>query len=247
MISRQLVSGFLLALGLSGALMATATADPKLRARPFVFVGSAGECGGVAGSDIVTAAWLGGLGLADDGVTPTPPPVGARRDPHRGLLLNKNGPTPNCAAAGASILGFKPGTTISELGFDHRVGDHCGAGAPRFNVVTTAGFLYFVGGCSAGTHTPAPQDAQWERVRFSATDFFPANSGPPFVFGLTQVGSIEIIFDEGTDTPTTSDPTGVGLAVLDNIDINGELITEGHGEVPRADGKQRNGREDADD
>jgi hypothetical protein len=70
---------------------------------------------------------------------------------------------------------------------------------------------------------------------------------PPFTFGITPVRSIEIIFDEGTDTPSTSDPTGVGLAVLDNIDVGGELITEGHGIVPRADGKQRNGREDADD
>ena len=44
--------------------------DHRLRADPFVFVGRAGDCGelrpGVAypaGSQIVTAAWLGGAGL----------------------------------------------------------------------------------------------------------------------------------------------------------------------------------------
>jgi hypothetical protein len=55
------------------------------------------------------------------------------------------------------------------------------------------------------------------------------------------------VFDEGTDTPSVSDPTGVGLAVIDNIDINGTLITAGRGIAPKPDGKVRNGREDADD
>jgi len=220
----------------------------QLQARPFVFVDPTNaSCGTQPGADIVTAAWLGGMGLADDGVTPTPPPMGARRDPHLGLLLNKNGPTPNCSAAGATIEGFKSGTPISELGFDYRDGGHCGNGAPRFNITSTAGFTYFVG-CFFGTHTPAPQDPQWVRVRFGAADVFPADpSAPPFVFGTTAVRAIDIIFDEGTDTPSASDPTGVGLAVLDNIDINARLITSGRGIAPKNDGKLRNGREDADD
>jgi len=221
----------------------------QLQARPFVFVDPTNaSCGTQPGADIVTSAWLGGMGLADDGVTPTPPPMGARRDPHLGLLLNKNGPTPNCSSSGATIEGFKSGTPISELGFDFRIGGHCGAGAPRFNITSTAGFTYFIG-CAAGAHTPAPQDSQWERVRFlDAADVFPADpSAPPFVFGTTAVRSIDIVFDEGTDTPSASDPTGVGLAVLDNIDINGRLITAGRGIAPKNDGKLRNGREDADD
>ena len=234
---------------LVGAGLSASADDDKggkgLRARPFVFVDPTNAaCGTQPGADIVTAAWLGGMGLADDGVTPTPPPAGAGRDPHTGLLLNKNGPTPNCSASGATIQGFKPGTTISEIGFDFRNGGHCGAGAPRFNVTSTAGNLYFVGGCSAGTHTPAPQDAEWVRVRFSAADFF---GSPSFVFNVTQVRSIEILYDEGTDTPTVSDPNGVGLAVLDNIDINGQLITSGKGIAPKDDGKLHNGRNDADD
>jgi hypothetical protein len=38
-----------------------------LQARPFTFVGDETECGGVEGSRIVTAAWLGGMGLPDNG------------------------------------------------------------------------------------------------------------------------------------------------------------------------------------
>ena len=262
--SRHIAAEILMALGVSGALLGAALADSKrpwddddrgargrnarnLEARPFVFVGTADQCGGVAGADIVTAAWLGGMGLPDDGTTPNPPPAGARRDPHLGLLLNKNGPTPNCAAAGATIEGFRPGTPISELGFDYRDGGHCGNGAPRFNITSTAGFTYFVG-CFFGTHTPAPQDDQWVRVRFGAADVFPASpAAPQFVFGTTPVRSIDIIFDEGIDAASASDPNGVGLAVLDNIDINGRLITAGRGIAPKADGKVRNGREDADE
>jgi hypothetical protein len=219
-----------------------------LQAQPWVFVGNAADCGGTAGNDIVTSAWLGGMGLPDDGVTANPGPVGSRRNAHMGLLLNKNGPTADCSAAGATIKGFKRGSPITEIGFDYRIGGHCGAGAPRFNVTTTSGDFYFVGGCGNAVPIPAPQDpAQWGRVRFTAAQFFPVGSAPPFVLGTTPVRSIDIVYDEGTDTPSVSDPTGVGLAVIDNIDINGTLITAGRGIAPKVDGKVRNGREDADD
>ena len=96
-------------------------------------------------------------------------------NPHQGLLLSKNGPTPNCSASGAEIAGWIPGGTLSELGFDFRKGGHCGGGAPRFNVTDTAGNLYFFG-CSGGTHEPAPQTAEWERVRFAGADGSPPRS-----------------------------------------------------------------------
>jgi len=207
------------ALGLSAPLTRPASADPDedghLQAQPFVFVGSASppRCTG-GGGNIVTSFWLGGMGLPDDGTTPNPSPK--KNDRQEGLLLNKNGPTPTCASAGATIKGLKKAATITELGFDHRLGDHCGAGAPRFNVTTTAGPTLFFG-CAGGTPAPAPQDpTQWERIRFT----LPAG---------TQARSVEIIFDEGTDTVSPSDPNGVGLAVLDNIDVNGQLITNGPG------------------
>jgi hypothetical protein len=202
----------------------------RLEAVPSVFVGTAENCG-VAGSNIVTSAWLGGMGLPDNGGQNTSLLDLAtnpnKRDPHLGLLLSKNGPTPDCSAAGAVIRGFRPGGTITELGFDYRKGGHCGAGAPRFNVTDEAGVTYFFG-CIYGVPTPAPQDLQWERVRFLVPT--PGNEG--FVFGVTRVQSIEIVFDEGTDTPTLEDPQGVGLAVLDNIDVNGRLITRGRGIEP---------------
>jgi hypothetical protein len=45
--------------------------------------------------------------------------------------------------------------------------------------------------------------------------------------GATIKG-ISIVFDEGTDT-ANNDTQGIGLAVLDNIDINGKVITRGTG------------------
>jgi hypothetical protein len=230
----------LIALGIAVGGSGSASADHNqgrnnLRADPWVFVGTATQCGGAAGSKIVTSAWLPGMGLPDDGTpnSQNPPASGADpRDPHHGLLLNKNGPTTDCSSSGAEIEGFRRGrsATISELGFDYRVGGHCGAGAPRFNVTSTSGFTYFLG-CIHGAQTPAPQDpTQWTRVRFSATEgtVFPANpAAPPFVFGPggTQVKSIDIVFDEGTEVASPSGPTGPGLAVLDKIDVNGDLIT----------------------
>jgi hypothetical protein len=38
------------------------------------------------------------------------------------------------------------------------------------------------------------------------------------------VKSIEIVYDEGTDAGSASDPNGVGLAVLDNIRINTTVL-----------------------
>jgi hypothetical protein len=264
MFSRHIAASAVIVLSISGALVGTAAADgprkhgwdnddrsPRgrdakaLQARPWIFVGTVANCG-VNGSRIVTAGWLGGMGLPDNGGMNSPATT-AQQDPHLGLLLNKNGATTDCAASGATIEGFKPGP-ISELGFDFRVGGHCGAGAPRFNVVSTAGFTYFVGGCASGTQTPAPQDPEWIRVRITSSAlFFAADGGPPFVVGTTPVRSIDIVFDEGTDTNSPSDPTGVGLVVLDNIDINGKLITAGRGVVPKVDGRLRYGREDGDD
>jgi hypothetical protein len=215
-------------------------ADARLQAVPFVFVGGPGDCGpgSPAGSNIVTAAWLGGMGLPDNGGSNTTiadlATNPAKRDPHRGLLLSKNGPTADCSSSGATIQGVAgmPVTPTFELGFDYRNGGHCGAGAPRYNVVTTGTpSFHFVGGCANGVQTPAPQDPiEWTRARFTIAQAF-----PPLVPG-TRIVSVDLIFDEGTDTPTLQDPNGVGLAVVDNLDINGQLIVAGRG---IADGPDR--------
>jgi hypothetical protein len=228
-----------------------AAAQDGLQATPFVFIGSAANCG-VAGSHIVTSAWLGGMGLPDNGGQNTTLLDLAtnpnKNDPHRGLLLSKNGPTPDCSSAGATITGFRRPITLTELGFDYRNGTHCGAGAPRFNITSTLGFTYFAG-CAAGTKTPAPQDPlEWTRVRITeAAQVFPASpTAPLFAFGPggTEVRSISILFDEGTDTPGVEDPGGVGLAVIDNIDVGGQLIRSGAGV---ADGTRANANDEDDD
>ena len=201
--------------------------DHGLQARPTTFVGLAQGCApSPAGSNIVTSAWLIGLGLPDDGssnATPSTPPN--NRDPHLGLLLSKDGATTDCSAAGAGIS-VKKSLTVSsatEFGFDYRNGGHCGAGAPRFNVTTSDNTIHF-GGCAGGTASPAPQDpAQWTRVRLTPAQFF-----PPLVDG-SAIKSVSIIFDEGTDTPTAGEPGGSGMIVLDNIDVNAQLITRGQG------------------
>ena len=222
---------------LLGPLAAFADDDNKLSAVPFVFVGTAEECGGTAGARIVTSAWLGGMGLPDNGgnnfgTTPSDPPN--KKDPHLGLLLNKNGATPICSSAGAEITGVKGKTVTStfHVGLDYRNGGHCGAGAPRFNIDTDMGFFFV--GCANAPTTPAPQDpAQWTRVRFQTSD--PTESFPTIPTGST-IKRITLIFDEGTDSPGNpstvdpfDDPSGIGLAVVDNIDINGRLITRGTG------------------
>ena len=217
-------------LAVAVCLPGAAGAD-SLRAVPFVFIGAAGDCGPAPGSHIVTSAWLGGMGLPDgDGDTALNGTPDTADDPHRGLLLSKNGPSPDCSSAGARITGVR-GMAVDPtftLGFDYRNGGHCGAGAPRFNVVarppTGPNTFHFVGGCANGVQTPAPQDpAEWTRARFGAAQQF-----PPIPPG-SRIVSITLLYDEGTDTPSVQDPNGVGLAVVDNIFINGEYIRTGSG------------------
>lgn len=73
-------------------------------------------------------------------------------------------------------------------------------------------------------------------MRFTAAQQF-----PPIVPG-SRIVSIELIFDEGTDSLSVpDDPNGVGLAVVDNLDIDGTLIGSGEGV---ADGTNRDGDKD---
>jgi hypothetical protein len=231
-----------------------------VQAVPFEFVGTSAQCGGPAGSRIVTAAWLGGIGLPDNGGANATTPG----DPHTGLLLSKNGPTADCSSSGARITGVK-GMTVDaafQLGFEYRNGGHCGAGAPRFNVrvqnsTTGTETSHFVGGCSNdSTPITSPQDPrQWTRVMFQTSN--PAESFPVIPVG-SKVVSISILYDEGTDTgnapgeivetAATPGPGAAGLAVIDNIYINGHIITSG---PPTANGdtgkKNKNHGDDNED
>lgn len=230
---------------------AVADDDNRPEAVPFTFVGAAGDCGTgyPAGSRIVTAAWLGGMGLPDNGG----PNATTPSDPHSGLLLNKNGPTADCSSSGARITNVR-GITVTAttaLGFDYRLGGHCGAGAPRFNVTarpaTGPDTFHFVGGCANGIPSPAPQDpTEWARVRFLLAG---PQAFPPVPVG-SRIVSISILYDEGTDNPVgTSDPVGVGLAVIDNIFIDGRTITGGRGisEGDKGNKDQKDGRNNDED
>jgi len=177
-------------------------------------------------------------------------------------LLTKTGPTSNYAAALAAIIGVK-GIPLSELGYDIRKpgfrvdpitftsvpvdqndprGSHCGAGAPRFNIVIGE-YVYFVGCNSPSPDMDTPGNG-WQRLRWGTTTDLSASpqcSGgflrtgqrqPMHSFnashGLLQYkgadgDSIEIVFDEGDDTG----PDNFCFAILDNIDMNTTLVGRG--------------------
>jgi hypothetical protein len=148
-----------------------------------------------------------------------------------GLFLEKALPTADCSAALANITGISQGhpLLLTELGFDVDNNGatplHCGAGAPRYNVVLTDGSTFFFG-CTAGTHTNfiPSRGAPWSRVRFSNADAFAASPSQPTAvwpgFGFALVAQIQIVMDEGIDVA----PDFSGQTILDNIDINGLLI-----------------------
>lgn len=201
---------------------------------------------------LVQAQWLDGIGcptnagVSADGSTITSHftdaacATGDSSDSHnQGLLLAKTGPTANFAAAQADVSGVK-GITLTELGYDIRKpgadtragarGSHCGAGAPRFNVTASDGVTYDFIGCNSGA-TPATSEVDgqgWIRLRWgNGTILAFAANGPAAgtvvnISGKT-VTSIQIVFDEGQDI----NPDFFGLAVLDNIDVNGTLVGRG--------------------
>lgn len=153
---------------------------------------------------IVTAHWVTRQGLPDD--------IGKA---NHALFLEKAGSTAT-NAAGVAIVGGVEGLELTELGFDYMNDGHCGAGAPRFNVILPDGDYFFFG-CIYGNPQPSP-GAGWTRIKWDADEgtVFPAGnySWPGFP---VLVKSIAIVMDEGTDV-------GVGWALLDNININGTMV-----------------------
>ncbi len=152
-----------------------------------------------------------------------------RDDP--AILMAKILPTSADAAAVATVEGVR-GIRLDELGFDVFDGGHCSAGAPRFNVTTVDGSVYFFG-CADGVHVAAPdKPATFTRVRFRDQDAAPQlATDPPWPgFGRARVRSIDLVFDEGTDQ-------GSGFTAIDDIDVNGDIV-----EGPTGDEDER-GRE----
>ena len=143
------------------------------------------------------------------------------------------------ASAGATLTGVK-GLAVTELGYDLRkldyagpYGSHCGAGAPRFNIVIS-GSTYFIG-CNSPAATVTASGDGWIRLRWGGSnqlEAFPQSPSDPcnldpmtgacIITGLT-VTSIDIVYDEGQD-PLLGVPDQFGVAILDNIDVNGVLV-----------------------
>lgn len=86
-------------------------------------------------------------------------------------------------------------------------------------MTTSDGTIHFVG-CNSPTPIQNTGAPDWLRLRWDAALL--AASFPPITSAMT-VKSIEIVFDEGQDTG----PDNFGLAVLDNIDVNGVLVGRG--------------------
>jgi len=176
--------------------------------------------------EVVAAEWKGGIGCLEA----LEVICLASSDPQdkfvAGLLLVKSGLTAQNASAGVSLTGVK-GITLTELGYDIRKrgaaaddnGSHCGAGAPRFNVTTSDGLTHFIG-CNSPPGMPTA-GLDWIRLRWNATLL--AAAFPPITPTSGTVVSISIVFDEGQD----AGPDNFGLAVLDNIEVNGQLIGTG--------------------
>jgi hypothetical protein len=201
------------------------------------------------GTHLVAAEWKGGLGCPNgatstsDGVTFTTvndsgcPTIDPRDGRIEGLLLAKTGLTTNYAAAGADIKGVE-GMMVSELGYDIRkggapasiIGSHCGAGAPRFDVITQDDVDHFVG-CASPPPVVIAASSSWTRLIW-----LPAQAFPP-ILPTDTIKSLSIIFDEGTDTGSDF----FGAAVLDNIDVNGVRV--GRGPRKNADEDEGGGRD----
>jgi hypothetical protein len=157
---------------------------------------------------------------------------GGGGDPQRfGLLLQKLTATANFAASGAELFdGHLSAEHLDRLSFDisgfrgmafGEANGYCGAGAPRFNVVSNAAATCFLG-CAHGQKTQDTQSGWWT-ISFQP----PYTQYPGCEGGVTgTVRSIEIVFDEGTDV-------GPGSVVLDNIRVNNRVVGKpqgsGHG------------------
>ena len=219
------------------AAAAAYAAERAFQANPFEF--------DPANTRLVQSTWLPGIGcptnarISTDGQTTTSYtdaacPTGDREDrSNEGLLLVKTGPTANDASAGVQLN--RVPSTVTELGYDIRKpgstadsrGSHCGAGAPRFDIVTEDGSVFFIG-CNSPpptTQSPPGGPTGWLRLRWDASTLAFGQLGGVAMLGSLDVKELDIVFDEGQDP--SGGPDQFGAAILDNIDVNGQLVGQG--------------------
>lgn len=184
-------------------------AAPSFGLQPFEFVGTAAQCAPApAGTDTVTADWVNTTG-----------------NPAPSILLQKLGPTANCAAAGVDIITSLEGGPVSaltELNYDYRNDGHCGAGAPRFNIQTDQGTVISLG-CVYGTSTPTA-DPNWTHVEFNQAQITAALVAAGINPLTATLEDLYIIFDEGSDTPVGGTIVTPGTVYLDNISVNNAVV-----------------------
>lgn len=155
------------------------------------------------------AEWEEGLGCFND---PGCPDGDSFDHNHWGLLLAKSGLTQD-NVAGFATTTVAHGSAPLEFGYDIRNGSHCGAGAPRFNVVTNDGVTHFIG-CASPPPTSTIVGVGWTRMRWGdEANGVPPPAFPSFLPGNT-INSVQIVFDEGTDI-------GTGEAIIDNVEVDG--------------------------
>jgi hypothetical protein len=178
--------------------MASAAA-PAFALQPFVF-DPGNACPGIQ------ASW--------DGSTGNPAPS---------LLLTKPCPTATNAASGVDIIDpsveGQPVSNLTELNFDYKTGEHCGAGAPRFNLqLDSAGNQNAFLGCLGGTQTPTANG--YTHVEYNAAQIQAAvlaAGGTP----TSTLFDLYMIMDEGTDTLGLGTP---GVVHIDNISVNNRVV-----------------------
>jgi hypothetical protein len=161
------------------------------------------------------AQWTPGLGCFNDAGCPSGDNFDHRNN---GLLFAKSGLTSD-NVAGYATTNVKVGSSPLEFGYDIRNGGHCGAGAPRYDVVTNDQVTHFIG-CNSPPPTSSVHGTAWTRMRWGdMINNVPPPAYPAFLPGNTIV-AVEIVFDEGTDTG----PDNSGVVILDNIEVNGVIV-----------------------
>jgi len=159
------------------------------------------------------ANWDGAVGEAD--------PTGGAQS----FYLQKDVPTATPVAAVAEIKGIagEKASDLTGLSWEHKTGEHCGGGAPRWNLNTVdsggGSHTYFLG-CGAADHTrPAQEPVNWLSDDYPSTpaglsaDFFAQNGSSP---GDDEtITGLFIVFDEGNDSAMPP------YVHLDNITVKG--------------------------
>jgi hypothetical protein len=201
-----------------------------------------------AKTHLVNGAWLMGIGCPTDSrYAPYPAttaidtytdPACVTGDPkdkqNEGLLLAKTGPTENNAEPFAELKNLK-GVPITELGYDLRKvettldprGSTCSVQAPMFQLQTKAGDVYYIGCNSPAPDAQLPGDG-YIRLRWGAAGTLNAYLNGTTLTNISGMtfDKVFIVFQDGYGG-ATADTSKFGLAVLDNIDVNGTLVGEG--------------------